>query len=161
MSKNPSYSIEIDQGSVDLMVDMFEDVVDEFIDELTEEVEHTWRKLASPALNTSREKYFKGLKVSREGNAVVMSLTGELAKSVENGQSSFDLKPGFLKGALYRVIPLVSSTGVTKFRTVSHTSSGWIHPGLTPRNIMGAVQAEIEQTVLGEVFSRVLSRSKI
>lgn len=161
MGTPPSYRVEVDTDSLDLLVDILGESVDEFLDELRDEVEWTWRRLAAPALNSSRREYLDNLSVTREGDDIVMSLTGDLATAVETGQQSFDLKPGFLKGAKYRVIPLVSDRGPVKFRTVSHTSKGWKHPGITPRNIIPSVQNELQSGLIGEVFSRVLSRSKI
>ena len=157
--------MKMDMSSADLLMDILTDSVDEFLDELTEELEWSWRKLAAedPNLKSSKAKYLDAIDVRREGDDIILGLTDELASSLESGSEPYDLKPGFLRGRISRVIPLVDAgtNNVTRFRTVSVNSRGWIHPGNKARKITEKVQTELESGLMGEVFSRVMSRTTI
>ena len=165
MADRLHFSMEMDTKSIDIIEDILDDYMDSFLDELTEEIEWSWRKLAGedPRLRSSRAKYLDAIEVHRDGDEIVLGLTDELAAALEEGSEPYDLKPGFLRGKTHRIIPLVDSgtNNVTRFRTVTVNSQGWIHPGYKPVSITEKVQVELESNLIGEVFSRVLSRSKI
>ncbi len=160
-----NFHIQMDDESIRLIQKHLDDAADTFMDELTEEVEWAWRRLAAAesSLKSTKSIYLKAIDVKRDGFSIDLSLTDELASSLENGQESYDLKPGFLQNRKFRVIPLVDSgtDNVTRFRTVTPNSAGWKHPGLHPRKLTEKVLAEMENNLAGEVLERVMSRSKL
>lgn len=152
--------LELDEAAMSKVVDNVNLRIDTALDDLVDEVEWTWRKIAasSPTLKSTKSKYIDAIKVEREGDEIVMSLTDELASAMESGSKPYDLKPGFLKGKQSRIIPLVDkgTNNVTRFRTVTQGSSGWIHPGHKPTKIVDQVKNELETTVLGEVLAKAM-----
>lgn len=156
-------SIEFDEQAMADLIDHVNLRIDLAMDELADEVEWTWRRLAadSSKLNTTKQTYLDAIEVSREGDSIVLALTDTLAAAVEEGSDPYDLKPGFLKGRTHRVIPLVESGRPVQFRTISQKSGPWIHPGIHPRSIVGEVKAEVENTILSDVFDRVMARGYI
>jgi hypothetical protein len=163
MSSGVHISFDIDDKAMAELVDHVHLRIDTALEELTDEVEWVWRKIAagSNKLNTTKDIYLDAIKVEREGDEIVMSLTNDLANQVESGSDPYDLKPGFLKGRTHRVIPLVEQGRPVKFRMISQKSEPWIHPGIHPRNIIDEVKAELENNIIDEVFSRVMARSSI
>jgi len=74
-----------------------------------------------------------------------------VAKLLETGWDSFDMKPGLLKGAESRIIPIKGSNGSVEFRRVSKNSpsSSWIHPGFKGAKVFDRVRERL-QLLLGE-----------
>ena len=165
MSNISTFKLELDKESLSEVVDNINLRVDVALDELTEEVEWQWRMLASRSteLKSTKEKYLDAIEVKREGDEIILSLTDPLAASMEAGSGPYDLKPGFLRGKQFRIIPLVSpgTDNVTGFRTLTQGSAGWVHPGHKARKIVDQVTAELEATVVVEVLAKVFSRTKI
>lgn len=118
------------------------------------EVKEYWQEQASITLNTSKEAYIKSITTVNNGDGTFsVTLAGKggnasknerwLAKAREAGIPSFDMKPGLLKGSVSRVIRLPGE----KFRTVSSTSSGWVHPGMPAANLRDRVEAQLKDTI--------------
>jgi hypothetical protein len=56
-----------------------------------------WIKVARANLRTSRDEYIRGIQAPEmDGKNVVIRLSGWLPNSLEQGLSSFDMKPGFM-----------------------------------------------------------------
>ncbi len=56
-----------------------------------------WIKVARATLRTSRDEYIRGIQAPvMEGKNVVIRLSGWLPNALEQGLSSFDMKPGFM-----------------------------------------------------------------
>lgn len=165
MAEVLTLSIEIDKDAMSAVIDDINLRMDTVLEELSEEVEWNWRKLAasSTELRSTKSRYLDAIEVSRDGDEIVLTLNDELVSAMESGSDPYDLKPGFLKGKQFRIIPLVDegTNNVTRFRTVSQGSSGWIHPGHKARKIVEQVKVEVETNILGEVMNRVMSRSVI
>lgn len=132
--------------------------IEESLDEIAEEIEWSWRRHAANKLKESKDEYLNSLKVSRVGTTIEVSLNSKLAFYIENGSSAFDLKPGFLKGKLHRIIPMKNPL---RFRTVSIRSSGWKHPGIKAREIHKDVMLDFEQEILPQVMDKLMSNIKI
>ena len=156
------FSIELYASSLDLVEEFLEDRMDEFLDELAEEAEMIWRKFAeeSTKLQSSKKTYIDAIKVQRDGSSISMTLDDPHAADLEDGSTPFDLKPGFLRGKQYRVIPLVNN-GVTTFKTLVAGAPGWIHPGQEARNLTDDVTSELSENSIGEIFARVINRTSI
>lgn len=164
MSLKPNFFCSLDTASAESLVEVFEESVGEFVEELAEEVERSWRMHAAndSTLRSTKQKYLDAIEVNTDGGNINLSLTDPMAASLELGASGFDLKPGFLQNRQYRVIPLVEAgtNNVNRFRTVTPNSRGWKHPGLHPRKIVDKVRADAGDHLVGEVFSRVIGRTK-
>ena len=154
-----TFNLEIDKEALAEVVDYVNTRIDLGMDDLVEEVEWNWRRIAasSSELKSTKSKYLDAIEVKREGDEVVLTLNDELISGMEAGTEPYDLKPGFLKGHTHRVIPLVDkgTNNVTRFRTVTASSPGWIHPGFKPLKIVEQVKEEMG-SIVTEVFSRVL-----
>lgn len=130
------------------------------MERLAEEVEWEWKRLASSKLDESKDKYLDGFSVEKVGKEVRVRLDGFLASALERGASSYDLKPGFLKGRIWRNIPMGHPT-VNRFRRVSWNSSGWKHPGFKPMGIADEVQEAVSNRIVPEIFDELIGQIKI
>lgn len=72
-----------------------------------------------------------------------------VASLLETGWRRFDMKPGLLRGAAYRVIPIGGGTGTPTFRAVSTRSSAssWIHPGFHGAKAMEKVSERLQALI--------------
>lgn len=156
--------ISIDTGSIDFegLSEYFEDAADKAMDELTDDIEWAWRAEVGRTLDESKEKYLEGFTIERNGWEISVRLEGWLPVALERGGKAFDLKPGFLRGHIYRIIPMGHPT-VDRFRTVSINSAPdtWWHPGLEGRGIGERVFQQVQDEILPEVFDRVFSSIKL
>lgn len=83
----------------------------------------------SPISNQAKSRYTKAIKPY---NTVMGAYISDyVARLLETGWESFDMKPGFLKATNYARVPVDG-----KVRTVSNKSarSAWIHPGFRGAN---------------------------
>lgn len=123
-------------------------------------IERLYREKAELELHHSSAKYLRGVQVSVVKDGVEATISGWFPVATEEGvMQPFDLKPGFLGGRAYRVIP-VGELGAPKFRTVSVNSppKSWWHPGLQARHISEQVKEEAEreaQRIFPPLFERV------
>lgn len=153
--------------NVDKIVEDIEGGIDAGMEVLAEEIEWQWRKKAAETLEATRDEYLSSLSVDRYGNEIQVQLNGEMATAVETGSEPFDLKPGFLGGALYRIIPIAPgyprhnprSNEARRFRTVSRNSppDSWWHPGIQARNIGQQVQDELKEGKLEQIFQEAFA----
>ena len=124
-------------------------------------IERFFREEAELELLHSSAKYLKGVTVSVVGDGVEADIVGWFPVAIEEGAEPFDLKPGFLQGRPYRVIP-VGELGAPRFRTVSKNSrpDSWWHPGLQARGIGERVTERAEREVQF-IFKPLFERVKI
>jgi len=72
----------------------------------------------------------------------------KVARLLETGWKSFDMKPGLLKGQFSRVIPLqLPGQSEPEFRTVTANSKGWKHPGFKGANVVERVREKLASYV--------------
>ena len=128
---------EIKAPDWDAIGDGLEEAFEESMEEIGEEIEWETRRLAASTLEESLSKYLDGLSTERNGTEIQINLKGELAAAVEGGSGTFDLKPGYLGGALSRIIPLTGKQPL-RFRRApfSGNSPPWVHPGIKPRRLI-------------------------
>lgn len=124
-------------------------------------IERFFREEAELELLHSAAKYLKGVTVNVVKDGVEAAITGWFPVAIEEGAEPFDLKPGFLQGRQFRVIP-VGELGAPKFRTVSKNSrpDSWWHPGLQARGIGERVKERAEREVQF-IFKPLFDRVKI
>jgi hypothetical protein len=139
----------------------FERQIQAGLRQLRAAVERFFREEAELELLHSSAKYLKGVTVSVVDDGVEADITGWFPVALEEGAEPFDLKPGFLQGRPYRVIP-VGELGAPKFRTVSVKSrkDSWWHPGLQARGI-GARVTERAEREIQFIFKPLFDRVKI
>lgn len=156
----PSLNIFIDASKASFIEisDELAEKIEENLDEVTEEIEWSWRKHASKKLKESKEEYLKSLKITRSGNTIQAELSSPLAVHVEVGSNYFDLKPGFLKTRLSRIIPMKNPL---RFRTVSLGKRGWKHPGIRAREIHKDVMYDFENEILPQAMDKLMANLKI
>lgn len=122
-------------------------------------IEWSYKEQAENELRTTSKEYLKGLSTRIVDDGVMATLDGWLPAALEEGVPRFDLKPGFLKGRQWRVIP-VGAPGQIRFRTVSQHSpkDSWWHPGLEARNISERVREDVRvpaQRLFQDIFKRI------
>ena len=153
---------ELSEFDWDGLGEEIEDALEEAVQEIAEEIEWEVRREASGSLKESLSSYLDGLSVEADGLFADIQLTGGLAKAVEEGSDPFDLKPGFLGGALSRVIPLTGRQPL-RFRTApySKNSPPWVHPGIKARNFISqAVEKVMEVDVDRIIDEKIRTRIK-
>lgn len=121
----PEFEIKITSG-FDPGEELYDAMCDATID-IAVESRNYWETVAGQNLNKTRDRYIKALEFVQKGeNEISIHLNPgkehKLANMLEGGWESFDMKPGFLKGRTYRVIPLDTPSGRI-FKTVSLKSS--------------------------------------
>lgn len=180
MSYGAIIYMELEGMDFESIGDNMEQAIEEGMRELAEEIEWEWRHQAASKLNESKEKYLQGLSVEVIGRDIEVHLSGPIPVGLETGMPSFDLKPGFLKGGKpYRIIPMgfpPANPVNPRFRIVTPTSKGWIHPGFSENpgmnpntgksyykagSITETVQSKVEEGLIPEIFDRVLGNVKI
>ncbi len=126
----------------------FERAIQSGLVRLRAAIERFFREEAELELLHSSSKYLKGVQVTVVNDGVEADISGWFPVAIEEGAEPFDLKPGFLQGRPYRVIP-VGERGLPKFRTVSKNSrqDSWWHPGLQARGIGERVKERAEREV--------------
>ena len=161
MSAQPRLIVDIAVEGIDFdkLEEGMESAINDAMHKFAEEVEFTWRRKAADKLNTSRQKYLEGLKVDVVAGEVQASLTGWFPVAIEDGWERYDMKPGLLKNAQSKVIPIGKNAGETpKFVTMRANSPGWWHPGFEPQHISNDVQDEVDERIVDEVFGAALGR---
>lgn len=129
---------------------------------LSNKVEKLWREKASQRLNTSKEKYLAGINVEASDHGVMMTLSGFLPTALEQGTQRYDLKPGLLGSALFKIIPIGKDAGKTPdFKTLTPASKGWWHPGFQAMDIIGEVTEEIGDLAVDAFNESLSSRQSI
>lgn len=92
-------------------------------------------------------RYAEGLAVERDGEDVIVRVTGTLPNMLEHGlgpggigtSGPVDLRTLQLKGEAYRRVPV--APGVV--RTMSRAGRPWVHPGFAARHILRVVQGDL------------------
>jgi hypothetical protein len=140
------------------------------IKKMAYEAKEFWQSEAGRRLKTSRESYQKALAVyeSESGASVRLGGSGTkdqrwLAKAVETGIPSFDMKPGLLAGADRRIIPVTDRvSGQTKFRTVAKYGQDhkWVHPGITGIHLQDEVIKELNETIIPKYVEKAFDAAK-
>lgn len=157
------HSLKIDVEFVPIDVKKLESSIETSVIDgmakLRDEIEKKWRAHAKATLGSLGPKYLEGLSVTHEKFDVDVRLSGELGVAIEEGSGRWDMKPGILKGAEARVIPMGSKAN-PKFRTMKARSSGWWHPGYQGRAIRTEVTRQMPRMVK-DVFKPLMSRIKI
>lgn len=166
----PEFEIKITSG-FDPGEELYDAMCDATID-IAVEARNYWEAVAGQTLNKTRDRYIKALEfVQKADNEISIQLNPgkehTFANMLEGGWESFDMKPGFLKGRTYRVIPLDTPSGKL-FRTVSLTSpdSSWRNLGkwsgkLGQRkegyNLREEVAKELEDNIIPRHLDRIIS----
>lgn len=122
-----------------------------------------WKTLAGQKLKSSRNAYQKGLDFEIVDDlSFYLTLEGYIPYSVEMGRNGFDMKPGLLKNAKSRVIPLnvnryINMTKPTVFRTVSVTSrpDSWMHPGWKGKKLSDEVVKELDTAIIPKHLNKL------
>jgi len=93
----------------------------------------------SSASQPARARYTRAIKPYNRRMGAYIS--DHVAKIIENGFEPFDVKPGLLKGALYKRVPVDG-----RIRTVSARSSqsSWMHPGVEGIKAVERAKKELE-----------------
>ncbi len=148
-----------------------------------------WKSEAGRRLKSSRKVYQDAIDFEITGKLeAVLVLTDRFAVDVEFGSNSFDMKPGFMKGAkpwtgkrkfpaairdllkakspiqMYRIIPLnvkrsVVMTKPKVFRTIHDQSTGWKHPGLKGANIIPVVMQELNKNIIPKMLDEFMKEN--
>jgi len=161
VSAGPSIiiQIDVDASAFDKFIDRMEKDIDESLDRLAEEIEWAWRIKASQQLNTSKKEYLDGLHIERVDDTIQAVLKGFIPNAVEEGYGQYDMKPGMLGNALYKVIPIGKKAGKTPtFRTMTKNSKGWIHPGFKKRAIGEQIQDDMDE-IAKKAFAPMFRKS--
>jgi hypothetical protein len=98
----------------------------------------------------AKSRYTKAIKPYN--GLVGAYISDHVAKLLETGFDSFDMKPGFLKGVLYKRIPI---NGKVRTVSVKSPTSSWIHPGIegaraiekTKKKLMSRMQALVREAL--------------
>lgn len=147
-----------------------------------------WKSEAGRRLKSSRKAYQDAIDFDITGKLeAVLVLADRFAVDIEFGSNSFDMKPGFMKGAkplgkrkfpkdirhllrtkspiqMYRIIPLnvnrrISMTKPTVFRTIHDQSTGWKHPGLKAANIIPVVMDELNKNIIPKMLDEFMKEN--
>ncbi len=118
------------------------------------EIKKEFEFLVQQHLSTSAEKYLSGTSFNLDSNGVTITVEGWFPVAVEQGGDPFDLKPGFLRTRINRVIPIKG-----KFLTVSVRSraGSWWHPGIEAKGIFPKIEAAAPKIAERTVEKRMLS----
>jgi hypothetical protein len=151
--------MEIVGADWDAIEKALEDGIERGIAELNGEIETEWHTEAHRTLGTRAEEYNQDISFSATREAVEVTL-GETATAMEFKQQPYDLKPGFLRHGEFfrRIIPMNDGS---RFRTVTATSSGWIHPGFPGADIREAVQDKMDNEIVPRVFGKLLGNIQV
>lgn len=158
------FQIDVKGIDLDRLEEEFEKSVADSMNKFASAIDESWRKIASSELNTTKDKYLKGLTVEKTGpDTVTGTLEGFLPVALEDGAQRFDIKKKMLQGhPLGRIIPLGKSSGLPpKFVAMTPGHPGWWHPGFEARAIHKKVQKEIEEQIASDVFGESFSRIKV
>jgi hypothetical protein len=156
---NARLYVQMDVEGFDMpgVFDAIEEGIEEGFQRLAEAIEWEWRQKAAQTLRTSREEYLRGLSVDVQGTEITVRVTGALAVAVESGSEPFDMKDGFLRGALSRTIPMESPL---RFRQAPAKTAVWWHPGIQARAIGDQVQSDMDR-LLADTVNAAISRKTI
>lgn len=147
-----------------------------------------WKSEAGRKLKSSRRVYQNSIKMDIiSDTSFTLQLEGFLACSIDDGNSKFDMKPGFLSNAklfgkrkypraiaanllnksaitMYRIIPLNVNRYITMqkpkvFRTVHNLSpaSSWWHPGWKGIKISNSVVQELQNKIIPKHLKELLN----
>jgi len=156
-----SYIAEMAYDEIDMAAENIENHLDDTIYGIAREALEFWRNEAGRTLNTTRLRYQSALYIYEDfSEGTVISLTTQndsLLDAIENGATGFDMKPGLLKGAVRRVIPIGDKPD---FRTVS-TSQGsdkWMHPGWEGINLKDVTDDYIDDVLIPKHLEKLLEK---
>lgn len=177
MITNPFSSpyIHIEGLKISIESELFASVESEFktklpksLSKVAMDAKRFWKSEAGRRLKSSRIAYQKtiGTRKTSWGHTVSVGINGTdqekwLARAVEAGQPGYDMKPGFLKSADWRRVPLnpnhfVAMKRPKVFRTVSKDSKGWQHPGWDGVNIAEEVKKHIAEELVPQHIGALL-----
>lgn len=148
-----------------------------------------WETEAGQTLNSSRERYLKGITAKQTGAGnIVLTLNGAFPVMIEHGAKSFDMKVGFSKSNKLKpgpikipaskrtefskdkkpisyqwmIIPIEDDSGVTKFRTftTAQPANMWLHPGLADgANLIPKVKQELKEEIIPRRMAELIKGS--
>ncbi len=123
-----------------------------------------WSEEAGRRLNTTRNRYQAALYIQEDfgaagGLTIGMHPTDKLVIAIEEGAPGFDLKPGFLKGAARRVIPIPNPPKDMRVVTDQQGSDKWMHPGWDGMNLVDETDKQLDDVIipkhLNELFDKL------
>lgn len=143
-----------------------DEVIRETMEAVAEELEWEVKRLAATTLEETLTTYIEDLRVDVQDTEIRIELVGELSGAVEAGSEPFDLKPGFMGGALTKIIPLTGAgpdgtrMGL-RFRTAPFSkrqpSKPWHHPGIKPRGLISKAWEKVESADIDRIFEEKFS----
>ena len=166
MSSSTTITLKFKPLNIDELEREFQKAVEEGMNELSEEVEWEWRTQAAQKLDTSRDEYLKALSFTKQKDSVEVTLDGWVANMVELGHQRFNMKPGLLKGNLWRVIPLGKPKGSKGFSKVSINSpaDSWIWEEIKHKGgvqIHKSVQEAVDTKHVPRIFKQIMEKIKL
>jgi len=169
-----NYDIEVrdlvQRAAVEFAVEEFDesfgklpDKLDEIAKIAAEEGKQFWSEEAGRMLNSTRQRYQQALHVAEDfsgagGIIIRMHTEDELVVAIEEGRPGFDMKPGLLKGAALRVIPIGP---VKDMRTVTSGMGDdkWMHPGWRGLKLVEMTDIQLDTVIipkhLNELFDNL------
>lgn len=125
--------------------------LDQIESDIGREALRYWQEESGKFLNTTRLRYQQSLSIYEDfaegGTVVSMATEDKLVIDIEEGKPSFDMKPGLLKGAERRVIPMNKGTDM-RILTKGTDDSKWQHPGFRGLHLAEATDEYINNTLL-------------
>jgi hypothetical protein len=150
---------------------MLEDELDKAIPKIAEDAKTFWKQEAAKRLHSTLQAYQKSLVVNNHGYGdYSVTLGGRggraskedrwLANALENGTPGWDMKPGYLKGAASRIVPLMTKDKGLIFRTVrnSEQRTPWKHPGFKGIKIGPMVIQELAEVIIPAYIHDILDK---
>lgn len=126
----------------------------QIVEMLTEEAQ---QKLST---DTARQ-YVAGLSVKPVDAGVQIQLRGALPLMIERGAQPFDMKPGLLRkakvsktGERYQDVP-IGKTGMIRRVSTDSPVGSWIHPGITPLNLLAQLRGRLRSKLRGVLLEQL------
>lgn len=117
--------------------------------------------------DSTAEQYAAGLSLKPIDAGVQIQLRGALPLMLERGAQPFDMKPGFLRkakvsktGERYQDVPL-GKTGMIRRVSTHSSAASWIHPGLTPLNLLAQLRGRLGSRLRGVLLEELRKRGII
>lgn len=154
-----NFSFQLDDSQIREIEDKFKSLeagLDIIEERIAERMLAAIEELAEQELGHTKAAYLSAL--GREGNEISLGHSSDsdngLAEQIEQGTEGFDMKPGLLQGAAFRVIPFKHSGADTKGKKAPAMGSQFL-------NLMTAYDAKKVGRAVNRAASKLPERGRL